>query len=580
MSSQSSNIANTDFLECCINKKKSFEDIYESLGLFSEARGKRKSPVFPREEANKMHKRIKEMAGSFRVSRRNNRDKLLSDLAKEGVLAREIEELGLGYGAILWGEESVSEELKWDKQANQEVIRFYMRCWITRYAVESTMPRKGKGRAGAITRDISESEQSEHEHSEMSLYQNGVGIEPLHHASQVLDVIPVTSSSRIELMVGRPRQPDKDNSIANSLKVVRSPITPNKRKAFHFQGSSGSGKLQKVVKATPAATLSSRPGLRDMWSVPKSPTPASPLLPTNLEPQQCREYICNTEGTSQQLRETRFESETVFDPDEVMANTQEIIWDGLITFHDNSIRSPVAVPLGSHQHSQTQPSERQDSVIPYNIQHNTEQSEIDQNLHCQDDAQLISTQLVHHMSHSHVSRLEYWQERKLRTELYKLLISFLNGINQFDSEAYEPLAEERMDNLLRQFWDHDADRLRSEVGENIMRLQAAWGHWMDMRIVLKKFQRDAGYIGKPGDDWKAELRRMGRVPRAQASIAFVDLKMKSGLMIDECVLQVDPTFDDDLKIIFDLLTQVDGCNGIEEFAALSLYNKGLLEWFY
>jgi hypothetical protein len=44
MTSQS-DIANTSFIEDCINKKRSIQDIHEALGLYSETVNKRKEPA-------------------------------------------------------------------------------------------------------------------------------------------------------------------------------------------------------------------------------------------------------------------------------------------------------------------------------------------------------------------------------------------------------------------------------------------------------------------------------------------------------------------------------------------------------
>jgi hypothetical protein len=70
---------------------------------------------------------------------------------------------------------------------------------------------------------------------------------------------------------------------------------------------------------------------------------------------------------------------------------------------------------------------------------------------------------------------------------------------------------------------------------------------------------------------------MDRISHAKASIAFVDLK--SSINNGSLVLSFEPSFDATLAIAFDLLTQVDGCNGVEEFEALQTYNEKLMEWF-
>ena len=127
-----SNIANTSFLEDCISKKRTIQDIYEALGLYSETGGTRKEPVFVKHEANDMHKRIKEHAESFKASYKNDRERLLADLVKDGVFANEVQELGLHYGQTLWSraeswptrygaqQGAIPDELNWDKEADRD----------------------------------------------------------------------------------------------------------------------------------------------------------------------------------------------------------------------------------------------------------------------------------------------------------------------------------------------------------------------------------------------------------------------------------------------------------------------------
>jgi hypothetical protein len=176
-----------------------------------------------------------------------------------------------------------------------------------------------------------------------------------------------------------------------------------------------------------------------------------------------------------------------------------------------------------------------------------------------------------------VSELDTRQVKQLRIELFKLLLSHLNGINQFHAETYEPESEDIMNSLLYQFWHNDAGTIRSQVGDRFDSLQNALECWMNMRHMLTEFQRTTGYFGRPGDKWREYLRRMDRVPHAKASIAFVGLK--SSASMSGLVSCGRPSFANDLATVFDLLTQVEGCNGEEEFGALHAYNEELREWF-
>jgi hypothetical protein len=121
MSSQTS-IAQTSFLEDCIDKKRSIQDIYETLGLYSETANARKEPVFAKDEANELQKRVKEIAASFIALYCNDREALLANLIKDGAFIEQIQELGEHYGQSLWGRKdgqqlSAPDELRWDRDA-------------------------------------------------------------------------------------------------------------------------------------------------------------------------------------------------------------------------------------------------------------------------------------------------------------------------------------------------------------------------------------------------------------------------------------------------------------------------------
>jgi hypothetical protein len=230
------------------------------------------------------------------------------------------------------------------------------------------------------------------------------------------------------------------------------------------------------------------------------------------------------------------------------------------------ILSPTPGPSGTYRNPR-----RQDSVVPSIIQHDTDLYDVGQALHKRPGTVTLTSIPSHQTD---VSTLDEWQVGKLRKELFKLLLSYLNNINQFNPDSYEAEEEEKMNNLLYQFWIHDADWLRAKFGAQFAELQATWQRWMNMRYMLTEFQCTTGFFGKPGDEWKEHLRGMDRVAHAKASIAFVDLK--SCVSANE---NLEGKFDDDLAVVFDLLTKVEGCNGVEEFGALRVYNDELREWF-
>lgn len=177
-----------------------------------------------------------------------------------------------------------------------------------------------------------------------------------------------------------------------------------------------------------------------------------------------------------------------------------------------------------------------------------------------------------------VSNVSPYEEQQYRYELFKLLVSYINNINDFDPNVFKSdttertNAEERMNSLLYQFWTNDAEVLRAENGLRYPALEAAFTQWMDIRFSLAGFQRFTGYLGPPGVKWEEHLRAMKGVERARASIAFVELKSVG-------VGGVEDGFSDELAVVFHALTRVEGCNGVEAFEGLGVRNEGMLEWF-
>ena len=116
MASQT-NIRDTTYLEDCINKKKEVLDVYEDLGLFSEKVRQGQDPEFPQEAANSLQTKIKEIAATFRVAYRNEKESMLADLGKEDAFAESLQELGQRYGSTLWGN-ARSPIWDWTKDRN------------------------------------------------------------------------------------------------------------------------------------------------------------------------------------------------------------------------------------------------------------------------------------------------------------------------------------------------------------------------------------------------------------------------------------------------------------------------------
>lgn len=242
---------------------------------------------------------------------------------------------------------------------------------------------------------------------------------------------------------------------------------------------------------------------------------------------------------------------------------------GPIRYNFNDDRSPTAGPSGTFRYRQTQ-----DSVIPpsrdgsYHVQadHNASDTNCSIAQQTPNAGTLLST-----------SDLEDWQVRKLRMELFELLLSFLHGINQFSTEAYDELAEERMMQLLHGFWVIDIDNIRLEYSEDFVDVENAWTRWKSMHNLVADFRRSTGYHGEPGDEWIEYLRGMKGVDHANSSIALIRMQrvgIEGGFEKD-----LGSKFDGRLAIIFNSLTQIKHCTGVEEFHAIKQYNKKLLRWF-
>jgi hypothetical protein len=239
---------------------------------------------------------------------------------------------------------------------------------------------------------------------------------------------------------------------------------------------------------------------------------------------------------------------------------------------------PTAGPSGTYRNPL-----RQDSVIPNDTQTQTDNigvnaepaggyTVLNENMTGGSLSHAITQSLI-----SHTSDSASWQQREYRRELFKLLLSYLNGINQFSADSYDINAEERMNLLLNQFWISDVEGLQTTLSDDVARLQIALESWMSMRHRLSEFRSATRYFGRPGEQWTEYLKCMEDVPCAKAMLAYVDLQGFVGRE-GEC-RYVAETFDDDLAVVFDVLTRVKGCNGAEAFKGVRRYNKALSEWF-
>lgn len=192
-----------------------------------------------------------------------------------------------------------------------------------------------------------------------------------------------------------------------------------------------------------------------------------------------------------------------------------------VVMPSGDVRSPTAGPSGTYRNPYTQ-----DSVIPRGTEEDESQLAFDRAVpqnhiiaETPTPSEVGSRASTPDRDDVDVSELTSNRVTKFRHELFKLLLSHLNSINQFSPDAYNPETEERMNTLLCEFWLYDTEIIRARLGDRFPEVRAAWQRWMCMRRALSDFQHTTRYYGNPGEDWKEHLRRLDTVSHAKASIA-------------------------------------------------------------
>jgi len=589
------------FLDACITKRRRVHDAWESLGLTSQTIDRRKGD-FIRSEANELQENIEQVAKSFATSYRGDRVQLQSDLAEETIFGEEVLRLGQQYGAKLWGRLEDGEirssgesqgrgidEHDWDVPKDRKNILFFIRCWIISIVVRNyrESPRKTRGKSRA--REAGPSE-DQHNH-------NGIAYLSDSASSATSDVpfrapepprMFATPEPQREVPLATGTTCRSFNASINPTTAAAAPTysdtaTPSKRKASGIHEQTPAGKLSRPSKDVRTVPVHPRER-QDLFSVPITPPPRVGLGRSLFRTPRQRESTHDTDATWMP-RETTAETETVVGGDEVTPG--EV---------DSMLQSAIAVANGDnlqyeyHDQFAAGPSgtyrspNRQDSVIPNDTQPQNEIARA--NLEPTSNQVSIGNGNMGDLLNNatgrsfvtHTSESASWQQRKYRRELFKLLVSYLNGIEPFSSDNYDCTAEERMNFLLNQFWiGGDTEALQTKLGsDNATRIQIALESWMSMRHRLSEFRSATGYFGRPGEQWTLFLRSIDDAPCAQAMLAFVDLQefVESGEW-----RYVKDTFDDDLKTVFNVLTRIRWCDGPEAFKGVRRFNKALLEWF-
>ncbi|KAH7130819.1 hypothetical protein B0J11DRAFT_262326 [Dendryphion nanum] len=173
------------------------------------------------------------------------------------------------------------------------------------------------------------------------------------------------------------------------------------------------------------------------------------------------------------------------------------------------------------------------------------------------------------------------QDTELRRELFILLLSFLNSLNQFTADSTSYLrTEDRLNHLLYRFVDSDMSNLLLTHPDTFPTLHTAFGTWMSMRSKLRTFQNKIQYFGAPGESWKAWLRgRADAGERARACIALAEMHDVGADCGEYKGDEGRERLNEELAVLFDVLTKFKGCNGAEEFEGIRGYNERLWVWF-
>ncbi|EDU40194.1 conserved hypothetical protein [Pyrenophora tritici-repentis Pt-1C-BFP] len=487
------------FLDACITERRQVYDAWESLGLISQTIDCRKG-YFIKNEANELQEKIEQIAKSFATSYHADRRQLQYDLAEETVFGEDVMRLGQQYGARLWGRLEDGEirssgesqgrgidEHDWDVLHDRKNILFFIRCWVISVVVREyrASPRKTRGKSRALESGPSENHYNRNEIAYLS-----------DSASSETTNVPF-------------RAPEPPRMFA----------TPEPQREAPLATDTTGRRFNACINPKIAIT---------------APTYSDTTTPERLlfKTQRQRESTHDTDATWIP-RETTAETETVVGGDEVTPGEVDSILQSAIAganednmqyeYHNQS----AAGPSGTYRNPL-----RQDSVIPNDTQqqNGTAQADVERtdgqgNISNSAMSGALSNALERSLM-THPSDSASWQQRKYRRELFKLLVSYLNGIEQFSSENYDFTAEERMNFLLNQFWaGGDTEALHTKLGsDNATRIQIALESWMNMRHRLSEFRSATGYFGRPGEQWTQFLRSTDDAPCAQAMIAFVDLQ--------------------------------------------------------
>lgn len=575
--------------------RKKEQDIFESLGLYSSVIDVRKEFSFLGEEANDLYQKIKRIAKDFSKSYANSIEQLRDDLAKDTAFSSHTQELVSLYGEKIWGRSVNSQvtvsgrhdeipDLEWAEESDREKISFYIRCWIIRLTVKefgiASRSSQKNGRLHHV--ELLDEDYNASDGSRSS----GLPSVPV---AQMLPQIHGTVRPTVERSQESAVTHTDPDGNTNTDKNIDAPSNistnhadgtrPNKRREIYIDEGGSNGRLPKICKMANV----NQQKTRECRSMPRSPTAAANRRCEGYAQQMMIRESNNNADKRSKLRDETAETETAtiaggIPNTELGSPTQSAV---VTTERDQIIGGHEQDELNVGSSGAYQESPRQDSVIPGDIPSDTQSAVAEplENAHVIQHATINSPNDNGLVLPQSVERrtLKTTEERRLRMELVKLLLPFLSGIDQFNSDTYSVEAEERMNTLLRQLRTNDTETLQDKLGDSFTRVHVALESWMNMCHRLAEFRDATGYRGQSGAQWEEYLKGLSDVPSTRAILRYLELQ-ETTLTDDESGYVVE-TFDEDLAKMFDLLTMVKGCTGPEAFKGIKKFNSALLEWF-
>ncbi|KAF2714231.1 hypothetical protein K504DRAFT_488437 [Pleomassaria siparia CBS 279.74] len=561
---------------CISSGKRKASEMIASLGLINDNPGSG-NPRFFETDVNELNRMIKTEA--HWLAARHSEEELL----KKEALSQPVRDIAAKFGSRLWGRMARSHllapvpktlypaELYWDREKDRDVVEFYLRCWIIQRA--SRRIRDGRRIPREPGRRSAEDEAEESDNDAVSdppisISKRGKAAKRLCHTSPT----QMYPESQSHLLAGESSksqaeriEPESDNGSLYAEPPRASKV--NKRKTSDHQHVRATGKLPKLGtrKKTVPELSKNRNRVEDQYAVPHSPSTVLDLNPT-------------TESFGGGIIQvTVGDSGSEYRPSSSPSVESEIEHvDDIMTEQMGAVHTFVLMPILTVLQGDTlhmiHDRGIDDSVIPGDALTSRPTDDEAQLVRENEGDRARSTTVVPRPFVIPSHKLS--TEMELRLELFKLLLSYLNKLREFNLEEVNHL-----NYLLRRFWQNDMQNIQTNFRDRFAQMHATFDAWMELHTRLHKFQVTAEYFGRPGAGWQMHLRELsdaGKLrKRATASYARAELAETAKHMTRISEERIN----EDLCLVFDQLTQFPHCNGAEEFESVRQYNEDLLEWF-